>query len=248
MQFIICQARRLLLLILLPIALVSLGFGNSVEFVLKEYYKAMGGRAALEQISSVNLRGTLSYADGSQQLVSILKKRPNKVRLSFSTNDIRVAHAYNGTLAWTSLSSPQGSISRRMDKDFSISFIRSAPLENALFKEFDENVRHELGEDVEFGNLSFYQIYCHFSDGSYSVHWIEKESFRERRIKEYDAKGKLLSEIIPSNFVRFAGVDFAMRIIRFENGKKVSTMDFQSVEVNPGCLDAVFDPPTSIKD
>lgn len=242
-----CSARRLRCLILFPLALVSIGVGDTVEFVLKEYYKAMGGRAALEQISSVNLRGTLSYADGSQQLLSILKKRPNKVRLSFSTNDIRVTHAYNGTLAWTSLEGPQGSISRTMDEAFSVPFIRSAPLENALFKEFGQGVRHELGEDVEFATASFYQVYCHFNDGSYSVHWIEKENFRERRIKEYDAEGELLSELIPSKFTRFAGVDFAMRIIRIEAGEKVSTMDFNTVEVNPGCLDAVFDPPSPVQ-
>lgn len=215
----------------------------NVDEVIGKYLEEMGGRAALERISSVQLRGTINYEDGTSQNLSIIKKRPNKVRLTITSGDIRITQGYNGTLAWVNFEGPSGSVTRKMDDSIAGGFIRNAPLENVLLNRPGDEVTYLLGDDVKLANIECYQVIARHRDQSYSAHYIEKEAARERRILQFDADGELLHEIIPSRFARYGGVDFATRIVRLENGQRISTMDLIDIVINPGSLDAAFDPP-----
>lgn len=217
--------------------------GDAVDRVIARYVEEMGGRAALERINSVQLRGTLAYEDGTSQSISIIKKRPDKVRLTISTGDIRITQGYNGAVAWLHFEGPSGAVTREMNPDLASAFIRNAPLENALLNRPAEAVTYSLGEEIKLANTECHQVLARYPDQSYSVHYIDKESARQRRILEFDSNGDLLHEIIPSRFARYGGVDFATRIVRIENGKRVSTMDLIDIVINPGSLDAAFDPP-----
>jgi hypothetical protein len=91
-----------------------------------------------------------------------------------------------------------------------------------------------------------FHVIARHPDQSYSAHYIDKESLRERRILEFDSSGNLQSEIIPSRFARYGGIDFATRIVRLENGRRVSIMDLIDININPGSLDSAFDPPGAV--
>jgi outer membrane lipoprotein-sorting protein len=219
---------------------------EDVAYVIDRYIDAMGGRAALERIRSVRLGGSVAYPDGSSHAITVLKKKPNKVRVVLDTGILRFIQAYDGETAWFARESGRHSFHDRLRGSFAETFIREAPLENILVNPGKTGVVVSLGPEVTLANAPCYQVVATFPDGSKVIHYIEKETFLERRIYEYDADGKLLSELVPGKFETIDSVAFALQIVRLKDGKTISTLSLDEVQTNVGILDTAFSPPVEL--
>lgn len=219
---------------------------QSVEYILERYIDGMGGRAALERIKSVRLSGIVEYPDGSRHSITVLKKKPDRVRVVLDTGTLRFIQAYNGQVPWFARESGRYSFHDRMRGELADSFIREAPLENVLINPAGIDVDLELGPDVSVAGMPCFQIIAHLPGGAKVVHHIEKDSFLERRILEYDKEGELISELVPGKFQKIDGVAFAMKIVRLRDGETISTLTLDEVETNVGILDSAFDPPVDL--
>ncbi len=134
-----------------------------------------------------------------------------------------------------------------MDPPEAVRFIREAPLENALVNPAASGASIVRGPDILLAGKTGFQLIAIYPDGSRSAFHIEKETFFERRIIEYDSDGAFLSEIIPSNFEKVRGVVFALQIIRRDaSGNTLSTLVIDEVETNFGLLDSAFTPPADL--
>ncbi|MEX0332558.1 MAG: outer membrane lipoprotein-sorting protein, partial [Puniceicoccaceae bacterium] len=125
-------------------------------------------------------------------------------------------------------------------------FIHEAPLENILVRRRDPRVELSLGEDVTIARKPCYQIVAAYNDGSKVIHCIEKETYLERRIYQYDDAGELVAEMIPSDFEQIDGILFAMTTIRVNPDGESITMTMDSVQSNVGILDTAFSPPQEL--
>lgn len=211
--------------------------------VIRDYVETMGGTAPLERIQSIRLEGTIAYPDGSAHAVTVLKKKPDRIRITVNTGRFRLIQAYDGETAWIGQESGNRRIYRRMDPDRARIFIREAPLENVLVNPSGFKARIHLGEDVQIAAQPGHQVIADLPDGSRFVYHIEKATALERRIFEYDPQGNLVAELIPGKFEIHHGVLFAMQVIRRVDGETVSTMSLDQIEANIGILDTAFSPP-----
>lgn len=232
----------------LPLAGIAqaLADDQNVDYVLERYVEAMGGRASLENIKSVRLSGAISYPSGLKHNITVLKKKPDLVRVALDTGTIRFIQAYDGKVAWFSRQAGKNAFYDRMRGQLADNFIREAPLENVLINPRDTGVELSLGEDVEIARIPCYQVIAEFPDSSKIIHYIEKDTFLERRIFEYNEKGELVADLIPSNFEIIQGVLFALQIIRMNGNEIVSTLQLDDVEANVGILDTPFSPPVDL--
>ena len=212
----------------------ALADDQNVDYVLERYVQAMGGRASLENIKSVRLSGTITYPSGLKHNITVLKKKPNLVRVALDTGTFRFIQAYDGKVAWFSRQTGKNAFYDRMRGQLADNFIREAPLENVLINPRDTGVELSLAEDVEIARVPCYQIVAEFPDGAKIIHYIEKETFLERRIFEYNEKGELIADLIPSNFENIQSVLFALQIVRMKDGELVSTLILDEVEANVG--------------
>jgi hypothetical protein len=219
---------------------------REVAYVLDRYIESMGGRALLERIKSVRLSGKVEYPNGTTHSITVLKKKPNRVRVVLDTGTLRFIQAYDGEVAWFARESGKYAFHDRMRGAQAQNFIREAPLENVLVNPADTGVQISLGEDVSLAGTPCYQVLASFPDGSRIVHYIEKETFLERRIFEYDAEGKRISELVPGQFEIVGGVAFAMKIVRLQDGEPVSTLTLEDVSLNVGILDSAFSAPVDL--
>jgi len=218
---------------------------ENVDYVLSRYIEAMGGRASLEQIQSVRLSGTISYPDGTRHNITVLKKKPNLVRIVLDTGVVRFTQAYNGNFAWFSREVGKKVFSDHMRGSQAEEFIREAPLESVLVtNNFGAVI--SLGPDVNVARLPCFQVISKFPDGSRIIHYIDKEAFLERRIIQYDANDTLIAEMVPSKFESVDGVMFAKQIVRIKDGKIESTLLLDQIEANVGLLDSAFSPPENL--
>jgi outer membrane lipoprotein-sorting protein len=238
----------LFLILLLPSQVSAQVITNeeSVEYVLDRYIEAMGGRASLEGIKSVRLSGKIRYPSGLEHSITVLKKKPDLVRVVLDTGTVRFIQAYDGKQAWFSRQAGRNAFYDRMRGNLAAGFLREAPLENVLVNPRDTGAKIYLGEDVQVARVSCYQVIADFPDGSRIIHYIEKETFLERRILEYNEKGELVGDLIPSKFETFQSVLFALQILRMKDGKVVSNLQLEDVEINVGILDTPFTPPVEL--
>ena len=75
---------------------------RQLQYILDRYLEVMGGSALLENLNSLYMTGNLILADGSAIPISILKKRPGKVRIIQYLPNFRLIQGYNGEEAWIS--------------------------------------------------------------------------------------------------------------------------------------------------
>lgn len=219
---------------------------RDVAYVIDRYLDAMGGRASLERIRSVRLSGQVQYPNGTRNGLTVIKKKPNLVRVSIDTGTLRFIQAYDGENAWFARQAGKNVFYDRMRGELAENFIREAPLENILLRKSLNDLDIYLGEDVSVAGTPCYQLVAELPRGRKVVHYIEKETFLERRILEYDEAGEATSEIIPGKFENIEGVMFATQIIRLQDGKPVSTLLLDEIAVNVGILNTAFECPVEL--
>jgi len=224
-------------------SLFSEGSGDNLEYVLDRYLEVMGGSASLESIVSIYLTGAIVRPEDTRIPISILKKRPNKVRIIQHLKDLKVIHGFDGEKAWTAIESDDGIVLQELDSDSARQIIESAPMENLLVDVRDTGAVLELAGEVDIARSPCYQILARFPDGSNREFLIEKETFLDRRVSNFDSEGKLVTEFIPSNFKTVNGVLFAMKQLTRVDGEVQSTLLIDEVNINMGILDTLFSPP-----
>ena len=215
---------------------------SNVRYVINRYLQAMGGSAALERIKSVRLSGTITYPNGQAHNITVLKKKPNKVRVTVDTGVMRFVQAYDGEVAWQSRESGRNQQVDRMRGEAEQSFIREAPLENVLINNSGRNATVTLGPKIDLVGVPCHQIIATYPDGSYAIHIVEANDFIERRILQYNPEGELMNEMIPGDFEKVQGVVFATKIVRMRGEDIISTLKLDEIDVNIGILDSAFRP------
>ncbi len=88
----------------------------TVDQVLEKYLVAIGGRAALEKITSAHLQGTLEIPDFQiNGTIDIVQKAPNKVLQTVSLTGTGMQavqrEGFDGTVGWAD--DPQGGLRER---------------------------------------------------------------------------------------------------------------------------------------
>ncbi|MEX0332307.1 MAG: hypothetical protein AB3N64_12880 [Puniceicoccaceae bacterium] len=218
----------------------------TLDYVLSRYVESMGGRANLQKIMSVRISGTVDYPDGTSHAITVLKKKPNLVRMILDTGTMRIIQGYDGKDVWFARESGPNQMVDRLRGASETSFIRDAPLEGVLMNAYAANAVLELGKTVVLDGMPCYQIIASFPGGAKSIHCIDREEFNERRIYQYDSDGKLLSELVPSEFELYDGVLFSMKTDRVKDGEIVSSVTVEDVQINMGILNAAFSPPSEL--
>jgi len=171
---------------------------NSLDYILERYAEANGGRAALEQIISVRLRGYVELPDGSRQNLTVLKKKPNLVRMHLDTGMVRIVQAYNGRYAWFSREAGRNIYHDRMRGPLAADFVRDAPLESVLMDTSGSQARLSLGQESRVGGNPCREVVADYQDGTRIIHFLDQKDFRDRRIVHMGADGSVVAEFLPS--------------------------------------------------
>ncbi len=236
-------------------SLVNLSIGvtgeNNLQYVLERFLKSSGGRAEFQKLRSIRIVGRIDFINGQSGSIVVLKKKPNMVRMTFDYGDYRVTQAYDGETAWWMQEHEAGNKIEhfKMQGQMEKSFIREAPIANALINRDIEGVDFILGPDERIAGNNCVRIDVTFPDGSQSIHYLSKETYHEVRIVKQDPQGVVENIIVPSRFEIIDGVVFSTRISQMDAaGVIISTMFIESIETNLGLLNSAFSPQVEFED
>jgi len=125
------------------------GATPSVDQIIDKYVQALGGKAAMEKITSRNTKGTLDISIGASGTADIYEKAPNK---SLTLIDIAgfgvVREGYNGTVAWSD--NPQAGMREKSGVELADTKLDSEfhkPLKlKALYPKMEIQGKQKVGE------------------------------------------------------------------------------------------------------
>jgi outer membrane lipoprotein-sorting protein len=72
----------------------------TVEQIIANHIEAIGGRDTLDSINTLRLSGKMSMPGGMEAPISIVQKRPNKMRVDVEFQGMGIVQAFDGTTAW----------------------------------------------------------------------------------------------------------------------------------------------------
>lgn len=219
----------------------------TVAQVAARYAQRLGGQGALSDMDSIRLRLNIQRDSGDSVQMTVLKKRPDRVRIMFAQQGFNITQAFDGQTAWVRQQGQNVDRIRPMDPVEAERFIRDAPIEHVLLHADRVGAELKMIGRVRHQNRPCYEIHALFANGDHYELLIDAEEFVDRRITRVIQResGSTRTDIIPSRFEYISGILFALRYIYFIDGQRDSVVDVKEAIVNPGLLDDIFRMPAS---
>lgn len=217
--------------------------------ILDRYTQAMGGRAALERIDSIRIRGHSSTVNGEVHQISVIKKRPNMVRITVNLGNADLTMAYDGNEAWQMLERPSRTTVKKLSGEEARRFQREGVITSLLLQGPPIIEGVELIGEERFAGVDCYVLQVNFSGGSFTRYFIDQRAYVERKIVEYptgdlNEKGNIH---IPSDYRMVDGVKVAFRTLRRSEGQTQAETIIEAVEINPGVINRFFQYPAHLE-
>ena len=225
--------------------------GETLEQVLAKNYKARGGLEKLKGIKTIYLEGkmTIEAAQSMEIPVKMWIKKPNKIRTETVIQGQTIVQAFDGEKAWW-IMPLMGSKEPQLMPEMQAKQIKEQseswdPLVN--YKKLGYKLEY-LGKD-EIEGTEVYKLKLTKKDGSVSYHYLDVESGIEIMTETYMKRGETeyKVETVFGDYKEVNGIMFPFYFESKANGKTVSLMTFNKIEVNPEIDDSIFTMPASSK-
>lgn len=228
---------------------LTAGPDPQLQQILDQYTLAMGGRASLEKIDSIRIRGHSTTSAGDTNQISVIKKRPNQVRITITMSGMDMTMAYDGTDAWQMLERPSRTTVKKLPAEETLRFSREGVITSLLLQGPPIIEGIQLIGEERFGGIDCHVLQVNLNDGTFTRYFIDKTAYVERKIVEYPT-GDLNAEghtHIPSDYRMVEGVKVAFRTLRRSEGKLQAETIIKSVEMNPGVINRFFQYPAHLE-
>lgn len=245
--------RSFLLLVIFLAGSSGQASAYSLRELLERYHVASGGLAQIATVRSMRMQGEsvpVELKRGQGELVTIVKKDPDRIRITRVVGE-QVTHlGANGKEAWYKVENGSGVL---LQDQAAASLMRDASIQNELFRSADRGVTLQLlGREpleVDGSTTQAYVIEATFQDGFKRLHFLHPQTFFLRRsIHLPPGVGRTeASESYYNDIRKVSDVLVAFEIQQFKAGELQSILYLDEVVFNAGVLDSFFDPPASLK-
>lgn len=213
--------------------------------VLAGYTRNQSKLQPLEEIRSARFTGTLTVG-GHEYAFELLKKRPDFTRLQVRDERGLLMLGNDGQGSWLAF---------RDADDFTRLWPLDAGTADWLFLEGPfgtwlsqvdfHDAQLTLGNkqtDAASGK-TLWPVTAVSPGGRRLTYWVDDTDFRLQREELHDAGGAQVVDF--SNYVTAHGVPLPTKVVAHRPGAPDIILGLQRVEINPGILNATFDPPVA---
>jgi len=230
-------------------------FGSSsppttVDEVIERHTKAMGGRAAIEAIQSIEI--DLHIADPKFEVDgTYFAARPGKMRIDINAGGERVfTEAFDGQKGWQSES--KGAAQKVATEKATAALRHGIELSGKLFGLHElkrRGHRIELAGRENIDGIQYYVLRLTLSDGYLMTLFVDPKNWLITRRRDV---GPLHVDVDPtpttieqrsSDFRTIGGVQFAFASSEtdLQSGKVLETTAVRSVKINPALAPTIFE-------
>ncbi len=233
---------------LVPIALllVSIAHGQSVDEIIASHIAARGGLSRLRAIQTKRVEGHLQLPGGREATLVSEFKRPNRMRMDFTTGGITATRAFDGSTGWHLLpfageKSPQPITGQEL-KDLSEDSDIDGPLVD--YRQKGHSVDLVPGNCI-FDNRPCFHLKIRLKDGNVQHQYLDRDSFLAIGVIKNGPDGSEVEGHL-SDYRRVNGVMFSFHSeIRVAGQPEVQKYSVDKVEINVPIEDSRFRMPAA---
>ena len=225
--------------LLAAIMVVSVCSAQSLDEITNKYYAA-NGLENLEKAQTIVIKGIASQM-GMELPLTIMVKKPNKVKILQEFNGLEIVMAYDGEKAYM-INPMTGSTDAVEIPEEQAASVKEYNLFRDTFMESFKAGRVTLvGEEAVEGKPAF-KLTMKSEAGAVTTYFIDKETYltvksvqtvsqmgQEMEVESYSKEHKVIN-----------GVTFATVITQFVNGAEMGGIKFESIEIDTPIEDSVF--------
>jgi outer membrane lipoprotein-sorting protein len=239
------MSRKVLLMSFCAVALLTLSaFGQTADELLEKNLKAMGGKDKLKALQSVRMTGKMKMGP-MESGFTIVKARPNDMRLDFVIQGMTGTQAYDGSTGWMLLPFAGNKDPQKMAEDMLKDFREEADFDGPTFdyKAKGNKVEYVGKEDVE--GTPAYKLHVTTKDGRESNIFLDAESYLLIRTEATrNVQGQSMDvETSIGDYKTVEGLTFAYSIdshVKGKEGMGGQSINIDKIELNPKVDAAVF--------
>ncbi len=214
--------------------------------ILTRYYKTQGGLAAMNELQSVRIKGSIKIKNSEFDL-TIFKRAPDLIRLSMtdkSDNSTTVV-CYNGEVVWKLLPGQEMEQAIIVPMDEALNIISNAPIFNHLHNYTEKGINLEyLGEKL-VAAIPCFEIKATGKKFPEIRYYIDTETYDIRQIKTFEIiDGKeLITESILGDIRKINSFTVAFKMTNKLNGELDTITKLNEVKYSVGIFENYFDYP-----
>jgi hypothetical protein len=216
----------------------------SSDEVFSGILNAQGGSAALAKIQSMRVQGHIETLKETIPF-TLVRKKPNYVRLTLDYPQGNFVIAYNGTVVWSRLAGASYKDVTLVTGEDAENFKLNAPFFGYLLEPARYNTQIKTIEWSTWEKQTLLKIKVHTNDSEPIEYYLEPESYRVVRMvfnEIVDGK-KILRDSRFTDFRSIGTLNEAYHTEVITDGKRETTQIVKTFELNPGVLDTSFNPP-----
>lgn len=238
---------------LLAFLLFSPAYGyvedRELEYILNQQVEAMGGRGAIQEISTISMRGTTTGESGNERRLLLVRKLPNKIRLNLTSDDVKLVVGYDGSEVWYYYDQ-QGKIitPEKKIKEFE-SIRRDAAfwLPIVQFEKADYKISRLPDETIE--DKKYYVFQADIDGLGTERYYLDQSTFlpMRREIDEINEEGETETTLTTyGDYQVTDGVQFPMWMQTVGKDGTSVKIEFDRISINKGIFDSYFKKPRGI--
>jgi hypothetical protein len=213
--------------------------------VLDRIMEANGGARAVDGARSLRVAGTIESGDMTYDF-TLLKKRPNMMRITFFYKGRIVDSGYDGKVAWREMR--MGDDQRQLEylgAEDSDAFLSDLDFDGPLIGEPLPGVERSYIGSERIDRVDYHVV--EVRRGSHVTrHYIDSRNYREFKTVATRVVDGQPVEIVSlfSQYQRLGTIWMAYHIERKTGSNPSEVIRITKAELNPGLLDRAFQPPT----
>jgi outer membrane lipoprotein-sorting protein len=222
--------------------MISPGFGQTAEEIIKKMIDVQGGKEVFESIKDMTLSGTLEMVQqGLSGSLTVYKKEPDKTRRDIEIMGMTITQAYDGETAWGV--NPQTGNTEEMEVQQAAEMKReSFPIVSMLYPEkYGFSFDYKGKEKIE--DKDYFVIEQTYPDGFKTTLYVDAETYLS-----YKAKVKTMGpmgyevevEQFTSDYKKVDGMIIAHSMISFIEGEEYIKVTVTGVKFNTGLENSLF--------
>ncbi len=207
---------------------------KTVDEVIANYIKAIGGRDKLDAVKSMKITGKMVLGGGMEAPLIVEVKRPNKVRVEFTFQGMTAVRAFDGETGWFTMPFIGKTDPEKMPPDQLKLMEDQADFDGPLVDYKKKGHKVELlGKDEAEGSEA-YKLKVTKKNGDIEYHYLEAEYFLPIQVKgKWELQGSQIEyEVVPGDYKAVNGVLFAHSIEQRMGAMGGTTMTFEKVKFN----------------
>lgn len=210
------------------------------QILSRFYEESMGGAENFAKLNSVRIIALYNTLNGEYAHEAISKK-PNMLKVKISNKAGDMVIAYNGTEAWKKMllkNTPELILNEHELRRLAV----DAEFTSYLLYPFQKGKAFEYLGILRESDRICHRIRVHTQEQFVLDYFIDVETFRAIKLLQVDKLGHFgETELYFSDYRMIEGIPFAYRIESFIKGDWHSVFQAESIELNVGLFDWMFD-------